>query len=93
MPNKNEKKKTFTKYFNNLKKYKKYGEKTLMLLQCGSFSAYSPVNDNGEYLNQCFQDYLNITNMNAAASNKPYYDESGKKYPVAWLVLPTENII
>ena len=85
MPKKNDKdEKMITKYFNNLKKYKKkYGEKTLMLLQCGSFyEVYSPVNENGEYLNQCFQDYLNITNMNAAASNKPYYDDSGKKYPV-----------
>ena len=85
MPNKSDKEeKMITKYFNNLKKYKKkYGEKTLLLLQCGSFyEVYSPIDKDGEYLNKSFQDYLNITNMNAAASNKPYFDESGKKYPV-----------
>lgn len=76
--------KMITRYFKNLEKYKKrYGERTLLLLQCGSFyEVYSPINENGEYLNHCFQDYLNITNMNAADSNKPFFDETGKKYQV-----------
>jgi len=85
MPKKNKNdEKMITKYFHNLKNYKnKYGEKTLLLLQCGSFyEVYSPIDENGEYLNQCFQDYLNITNMNAADSNKSYIDKNGIKYPV-----------
>ena len=84
MPKEQKDEKMITRYFKNLEKYKKrYGERTLLLLQCGSFyELYSPINENGEYLNHCFQDYLNITNMNAAASNKPFFDETGKKYSV-----------
>jgi DNA mismatch repair protein MutS len=85
MPKKEKKdEKMITKYFHNLKKYKKrYGEKMLLLLQCGSFyEVYSPISERGEYINENFNDYLNITNMNAADSNKTYIDENGVKYPV-----------
>ena len=85
MPKKDQKDELMiTKYFGNLKNYKlKYGEKTLLLLQCGSFyEVYSPITKNGEYLNPQFQDYLNITNMNAADSNKSFVDDNGIKYPV-----------
>ena len=85
MPSKDKKDELMiTKYFKNLEEYKlKYGEKTLLLLQCGSFyEVYSPITQLGHYMNPCFQDYLNITNMNAADSNKSFVDDQGIKYPV-----------
>ena len=80
MPSKDKKDELMiTKYFRNLEKYQTmYGEKTLLLLQCGSFyEVYTPINELGEYMNNCFQDYLDITNMNAADSNKSFIDKEG----------------
>ena len=84
MPSKDKKDELMiTKYFRNLEKYQTmYGKKTLLLLQCGSFyEVYTPVSKSGEYMNECFQDYLDITNMNAADSNKSLVI-CGIKYPV-----------
>lgn len=72
-------------YFKNLKKYQnEFGEKTLLLLQCGSFyEVYSMINDKtGKYLNPCFQDYLTITNMNVANKNLKMRADDGIEYPV-----------
>ena len=51
MPSKDKKDELMiTKYFRNLEEYKTmYGEKTLLLLQCGSFyEVYTPINELGD---------------------------------------------
>jgi len=71
-------------YFENLEKYKeKYGEKTILLWQCGSFyEIYSTQDPNTlEYLYPQFNDFLNITHMNSAGKNMNYKTK-GINYPV-----------
>ena len=70
-------------YFKHLNNYQtRFGEKTLLLWQCGSFyEVYTMLDENNEYLNTYFQDYVDITNMNVA--NKHLFaTKNNKKYPV-----------
>ena len=71
-------------YFKNLDKYQnEFGEKTILLWQCGGFyEIYSLKNEKtNEYLNPCFGDYLRITYMNVANKNLTV-EYQGTKYPV-----------
>ena len=56
-------------YFRELNNYyQKYGEKTILLWQCGSFYEIYCVQDPNteEYLISKFEEYLSITHMNSA---------------------------
>ena len=86
MSKKKEKKDTrmVADYFENLEKYKeKYGEKTILLWQCGSFYEIYSTQDPKtlEYLYPQFNDFLNITHMNSAGKNMNYMT-NGINYPV-----------
>ena len=62
-------------YFNTLNDYyKKYGEKTILLWQCGGFFEIYCVEDpeTGERLLSRFDEYLEITHMNKAKKNLTY---------------------
>ncbi len=83
---KNEKKDTrmVADYFKNLEKYKqKYGEKTILLWQCGSFYEIYSTQDpkTQEFLYPQFSDFLNITHMRDAGKNLNY-KTNGIEYPV-----------
>ena len=72
------------KYFENLEKYKeKYGEKTILLWQCGSFYEIYSTQDPRtlEYLHPQFNDFLSITHMNSAGKNLNYKTKE-INYPV-----------
>jgi len=72
-------------YFKYLKKYQlEFGTNTILLWQCGGFyEIYTPKNEiTGEYLNQCFEDYLKITYMNVANKNLSIKWDDGVIYPV-----------
>ena len=71
-------------YFNHLTNYiNKYGKKTILLWQCGSFyEVYSTQDPNTkEFLYQQFNDFLNITHMRDANKNLTY-KENEIEYPV-----------
>ena len=55
-------------YFENDKKYtNKYGDKTIFLMQCGSFfEVYSYKNESGEFINSKITDFSNICEMTIA---------------------------
>ena len=70
-------------YFNTLNDYyKKYGEKTILLWQCGGFFEIYCVEDpeTGERLLSRFDEYLEITHMNKAKKNLTY-SCNGKQMP------------
>ena len=71
-------------YFRELNKYyEKYGEKTLLLWQCGSFYEVYTVKDpdTGDHLISKFDEYIEITHMNSANKNLTF-DHNGVKMPV-----------
>ena len=71
-------------YFRELNKYyEKYGEKTLLLWQCGSFYEVYTVKDpdTGDHLLSKFDEYIEITHMNSANKNLTF-DHNGVKMPV-----------
>ena len=71
-------------YFKYLDEYqKKFGEKTILLWQCGGFYEIYTLQDinTGEYITPGFKDYLKITYMNAANKNLSF-EKNGIKYPV-----------
>ena len=83
---KNEKKdnRMVAEYFENLAEYiKKYGEKTILLWQCGSFYEIYSTQDarTKEFLYPQFNDFLNITHMRDAGKNLNY-SVNGVEYPV-----------
>ena len=74
---KNEKKdnRMVAEYFENLAEYiKKYGEKTILLWQCGSFYEIYSTQDprTKDFLFPQFNDFLNITHMRDAGKNLNY---------------------
>ena len=71
-------------YFKHLNNYeRKYGPRTILLWQCGSFyEIYSTQDLNtNEFLYQQFNDFLSITHMNCANKNLTY-NVNGIDYPV-----------
>ena len=71
-------------YFKYLEEYQnKFGEKTILLWQCGGFYEIYTLKDNttGEYITPGFQDYLKITFMNEANKNLSF-EKNGINYPV-----------
>ena len=58
-------------YFRELNKYyEKYGEKTILLWQCGSFyEVYGIKDQTGDMLVSKFNEFTDITHMNAANKN------------------------
>ena len=62
-------------YFDQLKKYyKKYGRKTILLWQCGSFyEVYTLRNKQGEFVLSQFNNFLQITHMNSAEKHLLYH--------------------
>lgn len=61
-------------YFENDKKYtKKYGPKTIFLMQCGSFfEVYSYKNKDGNFINSKITDFSNICEMTIAKKQGKY---------------------
>jgi len=71
-------------YFKYLDEYQnKFGEKTILLWQCGGFYEIYTLQDinTGEYITPGFKDYLKITYMNPANKNLSF-EKNGIKYPV-----------
>ena len=62
-------------YFDQLKKYyERYGRKTILLWQCGSFyEVYTLRNKQGEFVLSQFNDFLQITHMNSAEKHLLYH--------------------
>ena len=74
-------------YINYTKKYKKeYGEKTLVLIQVGSFfESYALLDNDGKYLESNIQDFANINDMIISKKNVMH---NGKQVVMAGFGLP-----
>ena len=82
-------------YFENLEKYiQRYGEKTILLWQCGSFYEIYSTQDpkTKEFLYPQFNDFLNITHMRDAGKNLNY-TTNGENILLKWLDLLLQIII
>ena len=78
-------------YFKHLTNYiNKYGKKTILLWQCGSFyEVYSTQDPNTkEFLYQQFNDFLNITHLRDANKNLTY-----KENDIRHLIIFYKNIL
>ena len=74
-------------YLDYTKKYKKeYGEKTLVLMQVGSFfESYALIDTDGKYIGSNIQDFANINDMVISKKNVQHY---GKQVVMAGFGLP-----
>tara|TARA_B100000795_G_scaffold267547_2_gene252596 strand:+ start:635 stop:3634 length:3000 start_codon:yes stop_codon:yes gene_type:complete len=85
-------------YFNNLRKYEKiYGDKTILLWQCGSFYEIYGFKDGGNISGSNILGYANILEMVIANKKMNYVDECGNKKNIIMaghgIVVPLEKYI